>query len=307
MARRGWIVFAVLVLVVMLMAGCSTRANQAKQMADLRGQLAEIDTQGAKTCAPREFASAEAHLEIAQEEWEERDFIRAQDHLTFATASISSARKWLSNCVDTTPPDRDGDGVLDPDDACPDTPGLPELQGCPDSDGDGVGDNVDKCPEVPGPPENEGCPNDKDGDGITDDKDDCPDQWGTKENNGCPKFIEVQGDKIVLKQQIHFQTGRSNIEPGSYGILDEIAAVLKQSPKWVVRVEGHTDTVGRHASNMKLSQARAESCMSYLIQQGAGSQQLTAVGYGPDKPVASNNTAVGRAQNRRTEFKIISK
>jgi len=294
-------------LMLVLIAGCGTRAAQQAQMNKLRGELDEIRMQGAKTCAPREFASAEAHLVFADEEWSERDYIRAQDHLVFAQDSLDAARKWLGNCVENVPPDRDGDGVADPDDACPDTPGLPELQGCPDGDGDGVADNVDKCPEQPGPPENEGCPNDTDGDGIVDSEDKCPEQFGTKENEGCPQYIEVTDDKIILKQKIHFDTGRATIRPDGYPVLIEIAQVLKAAESWKVQIEGHTDTVGSHSKNMQLSQARADSVRDYLLQQGVDPARLSAVGFGPDRPVASNNTSVGRGQNRRTEFKIISK
>ena len=71
--------------------------------------------------------------------------------------------------------DRDGDGVLDADDKCPDTPGLASLQGCPDRDGDGIADADDKCPDVAGLAKYQGCPiPDTDGDGINDEQDKCP-------------------------------------------------------------------------------------------------------------------------------------
>ena len=81
--------------------------------------------------------------------------------------------------------DTDGDGIFDKDDACPDTPGLPEFNGCPDTDGDGIEDKNDACPEVPGTAEYNGCP-DTDGDGIIDNQDGCPTEAGPKSNNGCP-------------------------------------------------------------------------------------------------------------------------
>jgi outer membrane protein OmpA-like peptidoglycan-associated protein len=81
--------------------------------------------------------------------------------------------------------DRDGDGIVDKKDECPDTPGLPEFKGCPDTDGDGLEDRVDDCPQLAGLVEFKGCP-DTDGDGIMDKLDDCPEVPGVKEFNGCP-------------------------------------------------------------------------------------------------------------------------
>ncbi len=94
-------------------------------------------------------------------------------------------------------PDRDGDGVPDHVDACPDIPGLPEFDGCPDSDGDGVPDHLDECPHEPGPAYNAGCPDpyaaDRDGDGIPDLIDACPDVPGEWRFQGCP---DSDGDGI---------------------------------------------------------------------------------------------------------------
>ncbi|TDP76455.1 OmpA family protein [Bradymonas sediminis] len=94
-----------------------------------------------------------------------------------------------------TKSDRDGDGVADEDDKCPDVAGVPENDGCPaDRDGDGVYDTDDKCPDVAGVPENDGCPADRDGDGVYDTDDKCPDVAGVPENDGCP--ADTDGDGI---------------------------------------------------------------------------------------------------------------
>lgn len=85
-------------------------------------------------------------------------------------------------------PDKDGDGITDASDKCPDVAGIAEFEGCPDTDGDGITDAEDKCPDEAGPAENGGCPiKDRDGDGVIDDNDNCPDEAGTAENNGCPE------------------------------------------------------------------------------------------------------------------------
>ena len=88
--------------------------------------------------------------------------------------------------------DTDGDGIYDKDDECPETPGLPEFNGCPDSDGDGIEDRNDACPDVAGAAEYNGCP-DTDGDGIADPDDACPTVAGLKSLNGCP---DADGDGI---------------------------------------------------------------------------------------------------------------
>lgn len=85
-------------------------------------------------------------------------------------------------------PDQDGDGITDASDKCPDVAGVAEFEGCPDTDGDGIPDAEDKCPEEAGPADNGGCPiRDRDGDGVVDADDNCPDEAGTADNNGCPE------------------------------------------------------------------------------------------------------------------------
>ena len=90
--------------------------------------------------------------------------------------------------------DTDGDGIYDQDDECPETPGLPEFNGCPDTDGDGIEDRNDACPETPGLAEYNGCP-DTDGDGIIDSEDACPTEAGPKSNKGCP-IVDRDGDGV---------------------------------------------------------------------------------------------------------------
>tara|TARA_R110002072_G_scaffold174802_16_gene330540 strand:- start:8303 stop:9706 length:1404 start_codon:yes stop_codon:yes gene_type:complete len=92
--------------------------------------------------------------------------------------------------------DRDGDGIADKDDECPDTPGLPEFNGCPDTDGDGIPDHLDECPFEAGLPEFNGCP-DTDGDGVPDHLDECPTVPGLAQFNGCP---DTDGDGIADPQ-----------------------------------------------------------------------------------------------------------
>ncbi|HUL58727.1 MAG TPA: OmpA family protein [Anaeromyxobacteraceae bacterium] len=208
-------------------------------------------------------------------------------------------------------PDNDGDGIVDKLDACPNNPGPIENRGCPvlDRDGDGVPDAEDKCPDVPGLKENQGCPDtDRDGDGIPDRLDKCPDVFGAPPD-GCPKkytLVEVKKDEIKIKQQVHFATAKWKVLPESFPLLNQVVQVLSDYPKIKVSIQGHTDSVGGEAMNMRLSQARADAVRDYLISKSVVPDRLEAIGYGPTKPVASNKTEKGRAANRRTEFRIIS-
>ncbi len=206
--------------------------------------------------------------------------------------------------------DRDGDGVPDDADRCPDVPGPVALQGCPDGDrdGDGVKDSEDRCPDQKGPPELDGCP-DRDGDEIPDVDDRCPDQPGPGQNDGCPgeAVVEIETERLSLKDAINFDTGKDTIKKESFRILDEIASVLKAHPEVKrVRVEGHTDNVGGASYNMDLSNRRAQSVVRYLSQKGIARERLAPRGYGYSRPVASNATALGRAKNRRVEFTILA-
>jgi outer membrane protein OmpA-like peptidoglycan-associated protein len=212
--------------------------------------------------------------------------------------------------------DSDGDAIPDDIDRCPldpeDQDGFQDEDGCPDpdNDGDGIVDKVDACPVTPGLFENRGCPVlDRDGDGVPDDADKCPDVAGVAPD-GCPKkytLVEVKKDLIAIRQQVHFASAKYKVLPDSFPLLDQVAQVLKDYPAMKVTIEGHTDTVGPEAMNRKLSQARAEDVRAYLVKKGVAADRLEAVGHGPTRPIASNKTEVGRAKNRRTEFRITAR
>lgn len=208
-------------------------------------------------------------------------------------------------------PDTDGDGIYDDRDKCPDVPGLPELDGCPfsDSDNDGIRDLDDKCPDLPGPIENHGCPYaDTDEDGIIDIEDHCPNTPGPRENNGCPEI--TREDREVLKHafnNLEFETGKAVISASSFESLDKLAALLLEKPQYFLLIEGHTDNVGSRESNLILSRNRAEAVKKYLMKKGVTEDRILTKYYGPDKPVADNNTEEGRQQNRRVEMTVIFK
>ena len=204
-------------------------------------------------------------------------------------------------------PDTDGDGIADKDDACPDVAGLAALKGCPDSDGDGITDKSDKCPSAKGPKENAGCPwPDTDGDSVLDKDDKCPTVKGTVANNGCPEVASEELDNLKIQaKSVYFNSGTTTfkLDLGRTS-LDVIADLIKGSPNTKFIVEGHTDSDGSDAYNQKLSEERANVVKQALIQRGVNGDNLEAIGFGETAPVASNKTAKGKAENRRTEVKL---
>ncbi len=130
------------------------------------------------------------------------------------------------------------------------------------------------------------------------------------ENKGCPKkysLVQVTKDRIEIKKQIKFATGSAKIIGAvSKQILSEVGLALKDNPTIKkVRIEGHTDSVGDDVKNMKLSQSRADAVRAALIKLGVDPGRMDAVGFGETKPIASNSTSSGKAENRRTEFSIV--
>jgi outer membrane protein OmpA-like peptidoglycan-associated protein len=185
----------------------------------------------------------------------------------------------------------------------------------PDRDGDGIPDQYDKCPDQPedkdGIDDGDGCPeDDADNDGIPDVVDACPKEPGTKntdpKKNGCPSFIKVEGNVVRILQQVHFATGSTTILPESFPMLQEIANLLKSNQGIKkMSINGHTDNRGGADMNKKLSQGRAESVVKWLTQHGVEGTRLEAHGFGLEQPIEDNNTDAGRAANRRVEFKIV--
>ncbi|MGB4774177.1 MAG: DUF5723 family protein [Daejeonella sp.] len=206
--------------------------------------------------------------------------------------------------------DRDGDGILDKDDVCPDQAGLALFKGCPDRDGDNIQDKDDACPDQAGPPVTKGCP-DKDGDGVADKDDRCPEEVGPVSNNGCPVKQEVVTltkieERIIFKavSNLQFQTGKAIIKPYSFPSLKDLAKLMKERNELTLSLSGHTDNVGKPASNLVLSQKRADAVKAYLVKAGVNADKISTAGYGQTKPIASNKTPAGRAKNRRVEFKV---
>ncbi len=174
-----------------------------------------------------------------------------------------------------------------------------------DSDADGVPDGQDACGGTPAGArvDSKGCELDGDGDGVVDSKDECPaTAAGIKvDTRGC----EIP--EVAVLHGVTFVSGSDELMPESQTVLDEVAASLLKHPDMVVEVAGYTDSTGSKAFNEKLSYQRAKAVSDYLVGKGVASDNLVVKGYGPANPVASNDTAEGRAKNRRVELRILSK
>ena len=204
-------------------------------------------------------------------------------------------------------PDKDGDGIADAEDKCPDVPGLARYQGCPipDTDGDGINDEVDKCPTVAGVARYQGCPiPDTDGDGVNDEEDKCPTEAGPASNFGCPEIAKTTIDKInVAAKNIFFATGSAKLLPKSFRSLNEVTKILADNASYKLDIDGHTDNTGKADKNQILSENRAKAVATYFKSKGIDEARLVATGYGQNKPLVDNKTAAGRAKNRRVEIK----
>ncbi len=122
-----------------------------------------------------------------------------------------------------------------------------------------------------------------------------------------PFKIDIQflPAKSFVLEDCNFETGKADLLPEAYPVLDELVAYLNRKDDERIEIQGHTDNVGTAKSNQVLSENRANTVRNYLISKGIDPTRLTAKGYGFSVPVADNKTAEGRAQNRRTEVKIL--
>ena len=128
----------------------------------------------------------------------------------------------------------------------------------------------------------------------------CPHWSGSGAEATMQKDLEDAGRTRVYG--INFDTDSDVIRDESKPTIDKMAAMLKAKPEWKLSIEGHTDSSGGDAKNLPLSQRRADSVRTYLVNAGIAADRLTAKGFGSSKPLADNETATGRAQNRRVEL-----
>jgi outer membrane protein OmpA-like peptidoglycan-associated protein len=213
--------------------------------------------------------------------------------------------------------DRDRDGIPDDVDRCPDQPedfdGYQDTDGCPDpdNDGDGVVDSQDQCPgqseDFDGFEDNDGCPDlDNDKDGILDKDDKCPNAAetfnGYEDSDGCPDEMPF----CFPMAYINFKFGTAEMTHADHiPVLEEVARIMKENGSLKIEIQGHTDNIGSDASNQTLSERRANAVKDYLVARGVGADRMTTRGFGESQPIDTNDTDLGRARNRRIEFKVI--
>jgi len=160
-------------------------------------------------------------------------------------------------------------------------------------------------------PKTNGCPppKDRDHDGIVNEEDACPDDPGPKNDdpkkNGCP-VAHIEKGEIRIREQVQFAYNSAQILKASDFILEAVEKILKENPELAkVEVQGHTDNKGGDAYNKKLSDRRAASVVKWLVAHGIDPSRLTSSGYGKERPIDTNDTDEGRANNRRVEFHIL--
>lgn len=197
-----------------------------------------------------------------------------------------------------------------------DKPAASGLNLGPDSDGDGVLDDADLCPGTPkgAKVDAKGCAIDSDGDGVADDKDLCPNtpRGLGVDGKGCPLDgsgrFKVTGQGAELRfEDVHFEFDQSDLTGYGKEILDNAATVVngltEKYPSIKVDISGHADATGTDGYNQALSERRANTVKQYLIRKGVEAGRVSTYAYGESKPVATNDTEEGRAQNRRAEVR----
>lgn len=300
-------VFATVVIFMFVIAGCGFKGPYFRSGDRASFVPAEFETTeeaikkaemstGAKYC-PEKMARAK---ELAQKGEELYWACRTEE----AMKTLAEARKLAQAaemCQPPPPKDSDGDGVTDDRDQCPGTPRGVKVDaiGCPfDSDGDGVPDYMDKCPGTPRGVmvDAKGCPVDTDGDGVPDFRDKCPE---------TPKGAKVDFNGCWGISPVHFDSGRWDIKPRYFALLDGVAAVLKNNPGLKMEIHGHTDNRGTEKYNQTLSEKRASAVIEYLVKKGIARDRLSGLGFGLSRPVATNENPEGMAMNRRAELKPV--
>lgn len=212
------------------------------------------------------------------------------------------------NSLTGCPLDSDGDGVLDGRDDCPRTDrrarGQVDISGCPiDSDFDGVADYIDQCPDnaVGAAVDSVGCPLDTDGDGVPNGLDDCPYTLTgmAVDQRGC---IDLQMLAKPMVLNIDYSSGSFEIDPKTRGRLESLSRILLFVDDVRIEINGYTDNIGLPVNNQKLSEKRANRVRGFLVTQGMDEARIKVFGRGETNFVASNQTADGRAKNRRVEI-----
>lgn len=230
--------------------------------------------------------------------WMHKSFTQWHPHAGHRELGSTGTQCYF--CKPNKDGDDDRDGVPNSGDQCPHTPqgAAVDHRGCSlDSDGDGVVDSLDQCPGTPRGTDvdTRGCPLDRDGDGVLDSSDRCPD---------TPRGASVNRDGCWIIKDLHFRVNDATILSSATRTLQHVGSILKQNSNLRVEIQGHTDSTGNDRYNKSLSDRRAKAVRNYLVRHGVSSKRLSSHGYGEERPIASNDTAAGRAENRRVQLSI---
>lgn len=210
--------------------------------------------------------------------------------------------------------DTDADGVADGLDACPDTPEGARVddEGCGlDADGDGVPDGVDACADTPEGAEvdAEGCVPDTDADGVGDPDDRCPGtvEGAAVDQEGCSQVQRGLDEGRLSMTGLAFEVDQVALGESLRQRMDQVGRQLVRNPDMTIEIRVHTDALGPADQNRAQTQRLADAVKDYLLREypEIQSTRIGALGFGESEPVASNETAEGRAQNRRVEVVVL--
>jgi OOP family OmpA-OmpF porin len=168
-----------------------------------------------------------------------------------------------------------------------------------DSDKDGIIDELDKCPtsHMGAKVDANGCCLDSDKDGVKDFADKCP-------NTPAGFAVDASGCEISYNLKINFDTNKANIKPEYENDIAKFVVFMKTFGNYKAEIQGYTDNRGNAKLNKSLSQKRADSLKAKFVHDGISADRLTAIGYGEEKPVASNDTTEGQNANRRIDMNL---
>jgi outer membrane protein OmpA-like peptidoglycan-associated protein len=238
-------------------------------------------------------------------------------------------RAFLGFAFEPSMPDRDGDGVPNAEDGCPDDKedrdSFEDSDGCPDPDNDkdGILDEADGCPLVPEDMDkdrdDDGCPEDpldpegdNDKDRIINVKDKCPEKPetynGRDDEDGCPDEGDVVVTDGVIKtlKKVYFEYNSDKIKKESYEILDAVASTIKAYPQLdLIEIQGHADERGNERYNLNLTTKRAAAVKRYLVKKGIDKKRLRSMGYGEYCPIKLGHDEEDWEENRRVEVKVL--
>jgi outer membrane protein OmpA-like peptidoglycan-associated protein len=286
--------------------------HRSEEHLDISIKSLEKAIEAANACRPKDTDEDGIYDDVDQciSEKETKNDYQDEDGCPEFDADQDKVYDDVDQCIDE-PEDRDD---WEDEDGCPD----------PDNDKDGILD-VDEPPHCINLPEDfdnyqdsDGCPEevgDTDSDGFLDSVDQCPNKPENKNNyldfDGCPdeppSKVRIVGNQIVIEDKIYFETGKAVILEKSFGIINSVAEVLRAYPKIRLQIAGHTDSVGSDRYNMRLSQNRANSVRTHLVEkEGIDGERLESKGFGETaKRIDPEKTPEDKEMNRRVEFNIL--